>query len=264
MRQIKLILEYDGTAYAGWQRQDGVRTIQEVLEEKLGVLLQHPARASAAGRTDAGVHALGQVVCFSSDTEFPIDRVRKGLNALLPEDIAVVDATEVSADFDPRHDAAGKLYRYLVWNHPSRPALLRNRVWHLREPLDLAAMRAAAKDLLGEHDFSAFRASGCESKTAERNLRRLEILPWTTPEASQTMEGVGGPSADTGDALIAFEVEATAFLRYMVRNLVGTLVEVGTGRRGVGEMAGILASRDRQQAGRTAPARGLTLVRVMY
>jgi tRNA pseudouridine38-40 synthase len=252
MRHVKLILEYDGTAYGGWQRQRRTVTIQQVLEERMEVLLRHPARAAAAGRTDAGVHALGQVVCFKTDSALPLERIRKGLNALLPPDIAVVQAFEIPPGFDPRGDACGKLYRYLLWNRPSRPALLRHRAWHVREPLDVEAMRGAAKQLLGEHDFSAFRGAGCEARTTVRRLRRLDVGP--------------GSTAETGmlPGLLAVEAEATAFLRFMVRNIVGTLVEVGRGRLGAADIRGILESKDRRRAGQTAPAHGLTLVRVDY
>ena len=260
MRHVKLIIEYDGTAYGGWQRQKGVLSIQQVLEEKLEVLLRHPAKAAAAGRTDAGVHALGQVACFRTDASLSLDRIRKGLNALLPNDIAVVEAAEVPERFDPRRHARGKLYRYLVWNRPSRPALLRHRAWHVREPLDLAAMRAAAKVLTGEHDFAAFQASGCSAKSTVRTIRRLQVGPWPlgVPCPPKRKKGKPDPSC------LAFEVEGTAFLRFMVRNLVGTLVEAGLGRLSVADVGRILAGRDRRAAGPTAPASGLMLVRVEY
>lgn len=260
MRQIKIILEYEGTAYGGWQRQAGIATIQQVLEEKLAVLLRHPAKVVAAGRTDAGVHAQGQVVSFTTDATLTLARIRKGLNGLLPRDIAVLEATEAPGGFNPRRDARGKRYRYLVWNHLARSPLLRHRAWHVREALNLAAMRAGAKELLGEHDFSAFRATGCESKTAIRDLRLLEITR-CAPDSAAAPAGHGGPDEP---GLIAFDLEATAFLRFMVRNIVGTLVEVGLGRRGASDMIRILEGRDRAQAGQTAPAQGLTLLCVYY
>ncbi len=260
MRQIKIILEYEGTAYGGWQRQAGVATIQQVLEEKLALLLRHPAKVVAAGRTDAGVHAQGQVVSFSTDATLTLTRIRKGLNGLLPRDIAVLEAAEAPDGFNPRRDARGKRYRYLVWNHLSRSPLLRHRAWHVREALNLAAMRAGAKELLGEHDFSAFRAAGCESKTAVRDLRTLEIARCAPDTAAAP--AVHGATDEPG--LIAFDVEATAFLRFMVRNIVGTLVEVGLGRRGASDMIRILEGGDRTQAGQTAPAHGLTLLCVYY
>jgi tRNA pseudouridine38-40 synthase len=245
MRTLKLLLEYDGTAYQGWQIQATGPTIQGVLEEKLAVLLRSPVRVTAAGRTDAGVHALGQVVSFRTESTMPVARLLRGLNALLPRDIAVRGGEEVPEGFDARRSARGKLYRYRLWNTPERSAFQGPYAWHVPRPLDLDAMREAAQALLGEHDFSAFRAADCPAKNPVRLLRRLEIL-------------------ETGGPLLDLEIEATAFLKHMVRNIVGTLVEVGQGKRPAESLAGLLASRDRTHAGATAPPHGLFLVEIRY
>jgi len=244
MPRLKLTLEYDGTAYVGWQRQLNGLSVQEVVERALAGLLGTAVSTEAAGRTDAGVHALGQVVAFDAPRSLPLTAYLRGLSALLPGDISVVGAAEVAEDFDPRRDSLGKRYRYLISNRPVRSPLRRCTHWELFAPLDVAAMDEAARALLGTHDFSAFRAANCEAPTTLRTLRELTVVS----------------SLD----VIQFDVEGTAFLKHMVRNLVGTLVEVGRGRRPVPWVAGVLASRDRTQAGPTAPPHGLVLVDVRY
>lgn len=244
MPRLKLTLEYDGTAYVGWQRQLNGTSLQEVVERALSELLGAPISTLAAGRTDAGVHALGQVVAFDAPRTLPLTAYLRGLSALLPEDISVVGATEVPAEFDPRRDALGKRYRYLLSNRPVRSPLRRRTHWQLFATLDVAAMDEAARPLLGTHDFSAFRAANCEALTTVRTLRELFILA-------------------SGD-VVQFELEGTAFLKHMVRNIVGTLVEVGRGQQPVPWVAEVLASRDRTRAGPTAPAQGLVLVDVRY
>jgi tRNA pseudouridine38-40 synthase len=242
--RIKLTLEYDGTDYVGWQVQPNGVSVQAVVERALGKLLGVPSPVQCAGRTDAGVHALGQVVAFDAAQALPLKAYLRGLSSLLPEDVAVVAAEEVPATFDPRRDARGKRYRYRVFNRPVRSPLRRRTHWELFAPLDVLAMRAAALHLLGRHDYSAFRASDCMAAHAVRTLWRLDV------EAA-------------GDEL-AFVVEGTAFLKHMVRNLVGTLVEVGKGKHPPGWVAGVLASRDRTRAGPTAPAHGLVMEEVFY
>lgn len=190
---------------------------------------------AAAGRTDAGVHALGQVVAFDAPRTLPLTAYLRGLSALLPEDVSVVGATEVAQGFDPRRDALGKRYRYLLSNRPLRSPLRRRTHWQLFAPLDMRAMEEAARPLLGTHDFSAFRAANCEAKTTLRTLRELRL----------------GASGD----VVQFELEGRAFLKHMVRNIVGTLVEVGRGRQSAAWVAEVLASRDRTRAGPTAPPR---------
>lgn len=244
MRTIRLVLEYDGTGLAGWQRQDNAPTIQQHVEEALSAMTKQPVRITGASRTDAGVHAEGQVAAFRTETSIPVHGFRRGLNALLPPAIAVVAAHEVNAAFHPRFDSRGKHYRYRVWNRAERSPLAARTTWHRPYPLDLAAMRAGAARLLGERDFSAFRASGCTAAHAVRRIDRIEI------------------EAD-GDA-VTIHVRGNAFVRNMVRILAGTLVAVGEGRTTSDELSAIVASRDRTRAGVTAPPQGLALVRVFY
>jgi len=244
MPRVKLVLEYDGTDYVGWQVQPNGTSVQAVVERALGKLLGTPTPVEAAGRTDAGVHALGQVVAFSAQQALPMKAYVKGLSGLLPPDVAVVAAEEVPDGFDPRRHARGKRYRYRVCNRPVRSPLRRRTHWELFSTLDVLAMREATGHLLGRHDFSAFRASDCAAKTAVREVWRLDVV-------------------QGGDEL-AFVVEGSAFLKHMVRNLVGTLVEVGRGRRPPRWVAEVLASRDRGQAGPTAPAHGLVMEEVFY
>jgi tRNA pseudouridine38-40 synthase len=242
---VKLVLAYDGTRYVGWQVQPNGPSIQAELERALATLHKEPIRITGAGRTDAGVHALGQVASFSTDRPLPISAYVKGMNALLPEDVAVREAEVREAPFDARRDARGKRYRYRIENAPTRAPLTRLQAWQVFRPLDVDAMRAATAPLLGRHDFGAFRAADCEAHHAVRELTRLEVL------------------GDRGGR-IEVVAEATAFLKHMVRNLVGTLVEVGLGARAAASLADLLASRDRTLAGRTAPPQGLVLEEVFY
>jgi tRNA pseudouridine38-40 synthase len=244
VRHIRLVVEYDGTSLSGWQRQSNGPTVQAHLEDALAKLLQHEVVVIGASRTDAGVHARGQVACFWTERTIPLHGIRRGLNSMLPEAIAVNDATEVADDFHPRFSATGKLYRYTMFTRRDRAPRFANRAWHHYEPLDVGAMQAAAVALVGEHDFAAFRAAGCAAKTSVRRLDAITIRE--------------------GEDTLTLDVEGNAFLRNMVRILVGTLVEVGAGRRPIAQVAEILASRDRTQAGITAPAHGLELIEVRY
>jgi len=241
----KLTIEYDGGAFSGWQRQLNGTSVQQVFEEALASL--HGGErtiATASGRTDAGVHARGQVVSFTTPIERPPVSYRRGMNTLLPETIAVRLAEPAPDGFDARRWADGKRYVYRILAARERSPLRRERTWQVFEPLDVEAMQAASRLLLGRHDFESFRASDCAAAHARRELRRLDV-------------------ERTGDELV-ITAEATAFLKHMVRNLVGTLVEVGAGRRDAGSMTPLLAARDRTKAGRTAPPQGLCLDEVFY
>jgi tRNA pseudouridine38-40 synthase len=247
VRHIRLVVEYDGTDLCGWQRQDNGPTVQGHLEVALAKLLAHDATVTGASRTDAGVHASGQVASFWTERPIPLHGVRRGLNSLLPDAIAVTDAAEAPDGFHPRFSATGKHYRYLVLTRADRSPRWRDRVWHHPAPLDRAAMRAAAAALIGEHDFAAFRAAGC---TATHTVRRIDQIDLADHPSDSH--------------LLAIDVRGNAFLRNMVRIVVGTLIEVGAGRRPIGQVAEILAAGDRTRAGITAPAGGLELVSVRY
>jgi len=244
MPRIRLTLEYDGTDFVGWQRQLNGRSVQAVLETALGELLGVAVVTAAAGRTDSGVHALGQVVAFDAPRPLPAKAYVRGLSGLLPADLAVVAAEEVPDTFEPRRWATGKRYRYLISRRASRAPLLRRTHWEIFTTLDVEAMRASGAALLGTHDFSSFRAADCEAPHPRRTLRTLTLH-------------------EDGEVL-RVEVEGTAFLKHMVRNIVGSLVDVGRGKRPAGWIAEVLAAEDRTLAGPTAPAHGLTLVEVSY
>jgi len=242
----RFTLEYDGTDFEGWQRQpEGHRSVQATLEEAIARVTGTAVRVVGAGRTDAGVHAEGQVASASFATRLGPTELARALNAVLPGDLAVLDLSLAHEGFHAQRDARSKHYRYQVWNGVSpSPLRARRSVW-VERPLDLDAVRAAARHLVGSHDFASFRAVGSRVGTTVRRLLRFDVL--------------GSPGE-----LVVFELEGTGFLRHMARSLVGTLLEVGRGRRPGDSMARVLAARDRAAAGATAPARGLTLVRVEY
>ena len=245
MRHIRLVVEYDGSQLHGWQRQANQATVQQHLEEALAKLLTHEVQVAGASRTDAGVHARGQVASFRTERDIPLHGIRRGLNSLLPDAIAVRDAAEVPEDFNPRFSATGKHYRYTILTRNERSPRYRDRAWHHPEPLNVVAMQEASRALIGEHDFSAFRAAGCAAKTT---LRRVDVIALTLAQPY----------------LLEVDIRGNAFLRQMVRIIVGTLSEVGTGKRPAAQVAEILASKDRTKAGITAPAQGLELIEVRY
>jgi len=240
----RVVVEYDGTAFEGWQRQAGAaRTVQGVLEQALARLAEGPVAVIGAGRTDAGVHAEGQVANARAATRLAAAALERAWNALLPPDVAVRELSPAPPEFHARRAARSKRYAYRLWTGPVRsPLRARNALWK-RPPLDLPAMRAGAAALVGRHDFASFCAAGGAARGTVRTITRAEWIG-----------AVGGD--------LRFEVEGPGFLRHMVRNLVGSLLEVGRGRRPPAWIAGLLAARDRTLAGPTAPARGLTLISV--
>jgi len=245
MRTLKLVIEYDGRHYRGWQRQKNGLSIQEVLEGKMAVITGEQPKVIGSGRTDAGVHALGQVAHVRIASAIPLKSLCNGLNSLLPEDIAIVGIEEVRKDFHARIDARSKTYLYRICNRPTRSPLLRCHAWSVYKPLDRQAMAEAAGYLVGTHDFRSFSTVHTEVKTFVRTILHLDV------------EGASG-------GMIDISVEADGFLRYMVRTVVGTLVEVGKGRRQPEGMTAILQACNRDAAGMTAPAHGLYLKEVQY
>ena len=246
MRTLKLTLAYDGTDFFGWQRQATERTVQAVVEDALRPIEGQPVVITGAGRTDTGVHADGQVASVSLTASIGTGDLQRALNATLPDDVRVLDVVEVRADFNARYDARSKTYRYAVWCGDVMPPGVRRSAWHVPHSLDVNGMQQAAALLVGSHDFAAFQASGSDVKTTVREI--------TTSKVGQE------PSAP----MIVYDVAGSGFLRHMVRNIVGTIVDVGRGRMHPTVVAEILASRSRARASATAPAHGLTLVRVDY
>lgn len=250
MRTLKLTLQYDGTAYVGWQRQESGTSIQSLLEDALARIEGAAVSVQGSGRTDAGVHALGQTasVVLGSAIELPV--LSRALNAVLPPDVRVLGIEEVESGFHARFSAVGKVYEYRILNAPIVSPFLHRYVWHVPQPLEIDVMREASQALVGAHDFAAFQGSGSIVATTDRVIRAIE---W------QDVITTGGY-----DLPLVMRIEGDGFLRHMVRNIVGTMVEVGAGRWPAQRVADALASRDRAQAGPTAPARGLFLVRVLY
>jgi tRNA pseudouridine38-40 synthase len=244
MPTVKLILEYDGSRYAGWQRQPDQPTIQEAVETAVLQLTQATVSVIGAGRTDSGVHALGQVASFRIERPWTPREWIRGMNARLPEDIAVRSAAIVPDDFHARYAARGKLYQYRILNRGERPALDRAYVWHVHKALDQQAMEQAATFLVGSHDFSSFEDSLTDNEDPVCDLRQLSL-------------------SRQGD-LLTIHAYADRFIKHMVRSIVGTLVEVGHAKRKPEAVKAILAAKDRTAAGRTAPPQGLFLVRVDY
>ena len=247
-RQVRLTVEYDGTGLSGWQRQDNAPTVQGHLEDALAKFLEHPVTVGGASRTDAGVHARGQVASFRTERTFPLHGIVRGVNGLLPWQVSILAAADVDDEWHPRFSSTGKQYRYLLLSRPERSPRWVTRAWHRRARLDMDAMREAATHLIGEHDFAAFRSADCTAKTTNRRLDTIEL---------------SRPYPDAPD-IIAVDVRGNAFLRNMVRIVAGTLVHVGDGHIKPAQVGEILAGRDRTRAGQTAPPHGLELVSVFY
>jgi tRNA pseudouridine38-40 synthase len=245
MENFRIIVEYDGTAYHGWQRQKADRTIQGEIEKALTTMTGKPVSLAGSGRTDAGVHAIGQTASFSSDAGLSPDIYLKGLNSLLPDDILIRVCESMVPVFHARYDARSKLYQYRILNRDMPSILERHYVWHIRQRLSLEAMQKATTYFVGEHDFKAFEGTGSPRTSTVRHVIRAGMR-------------------QTRDNQILFDIEADGFLRYMVRNIVGTLVDVGKGRILGEDVKEILLSGDRSLAGATAPAKGLFLMQVNY
>jgi len=244
-KNIKLVLSYDGSNYHGWQRQKNAMTVQEMMEERIRMMVGEPVTLTGSGRTDAGVHAKCQVCNFRTRSGIPPRDMKKGLNSLLPEDIYIREASYVPPEFHARYSARSKTYEYRILNRREPDVFLRNYVWHIQRPLDHHAMAEAFGLLAGTHDFSSFRSSGSGNLNPVRLVTRAELH---VPEAG----------------FLCVVMEADGFLRHMVRNVVGTLVEVGLGKMSPARFGEVFVSKDRRLAGIKAPAQGLFLVDVKY
>lgn len=243
MRNLKLTIQYDGTKYCGWQKQPNSSGIQGTIEYAIYEITKEKVNIIGSGRTDAGVHALGQVANLKTNSNIPAARIPDALNAKLPKDISIIDCQEVSDDFHSRYSATGKIYRYLIYNKPYRSPLYKDISYHVRYDLDIEKMRVEAQSLLGTHEFKGFMSSGSSVKDTVRTIHNISI-------------------EYSGD-LIVLEVEGNGFLYNMVRIIVGTLVDIGRGRIDK-PLEEIIASQDRGEAGHTAPAHGLFLKKVHY
>jgi tRNA pseudouridine38-40 synthase len=252
VRTIRLTLQYDGANYAGWQVQDNALTVQELLESALATILKEHVRVAGASRTDSGVHALGQVAAFTTSSSAPTHKLLRSLNGILPRDIRVTEVSEADEGFVPRF-ATEKLYRYAIAQGDYLSPFQLRYAWHVREKLDLDAMRAACESLIGERDFTSFTAACGGEKSHTRTVYRIHF-------------GEGGivNTCAVDKGIYHFDICANGFLYKMVRNIMGTLVEVGRGKLAPTDIARILEAKDRKLAGPTAPAHGLCLVSVKY
>ena len=245
LKNFKVVIEYDGTDFHGWQRQKFHRTIQAEIEKAIATMTGQKITVVGSGRTDAGAHALGQVANFKCDTRLRSKEFLKGLNSLLPPSILIKACEQVGDNFHARYDAKSKLYQYRILNQALPAAIMRQYAWHIRRPLDTKAIRLAAAHLIGEHDFKSFEGTGSPRTHTKRRVYTADII-------SQDLN------------YLVFEIEADGFLRFMVRNIVGTLVEVGMGKISPEDFKKILLSKDRSQASATAPSQGLFLKAVKY
>jgi tRNA pseudouridine38-40 synthase len=243
-RKIRIEVEYDGTDYHGWQQQSNARSVSGEIEGGIREVIRHPVRLVGSGRTDAGVHALGQVAHFMTTSRLPVENLRKGFNALTPRDIVIREVRDVPHGFHSRRDAVERWYRYQFYLSASPSALYRRIVYPVRDPVDIGAMRQAARHLEGSHDFTSFRSKNCEAKNPVREMYSLEL----TEEPP----------------FLYLDLRANAFLRSQVRIMASTLLEVGRGKRDPEDMIKILEAKDRDRAGPTLPPTGLILMKVYY
>ena len=255
MRKIKLLLEYDGTAYHGWQLQASGDTLQGIIEDRIAKITGEHSRILGASRTDAGVHALGQTASFRTRSGLDAKVIKKALNALLPRDIRVLDASEAEDSFHPRKDAIKKSYFYIISNQRKSSVFLARYSWLVVKQLDIGPMKEAAEVLIGSHDFSSFMGAGSDIKSPVREILSLSI---------ERLESIDFMSVSLNGNFIKIRISSNGFLRHMVRNIVGTIAEIGRGRTHKDAMKEILDSHDRKRAGQTAPPNGLFLERIVY
>jgi tRNA pseudouridine38-40 synthase len=264
-RTLKLTIAYDGTNYAGWQRQINAISIQQVLEDEIDAIVGAHHPLNAAGRTDAGVHAAAQVASITIDHPISTDDLLRALNARLKAgDIRIHSIEEMPERWDARIFAKGKTYRYAIWNGSSPSPFFRHVVWHVPVALELDRMQQAAAALVGEHDFAAFKGRGTDVKTTIRRVLSADIVEMNIHTDQPIALSPLGPGEDLGARFFRFEITGTGFLRHMVRTIVGTLVDIGRGNMEVDEMRAIIESKDRSRTGQTAPAQGLMLWKVTY
>ncbi|TAN42359.1 MAG: tRNA pseudouridine(38-40) synthase TruA [Nitrospirae bacterium] len=255
MRTIKLLIRYDGTAYCGWQIQPNGVSIQGLIQDALLKITGAEVRLTGAGRTDAGVHALEQVAAFNTGASLNAEIFKNALNAHLPEDVRIIDAADADENFHPRFDAKHKTYFYIISGDRVLSPFIARYVWHFPYRLNIETMQLGAQNLFGTHDFSAFRGSGCGAKSTTRTIHEISVEKFDNISFMTT--GISG-------AFIKIRITADAFLRHMVRNIVGTLAEAGRGKITASDIKKIIASKERPLAGPTAPARGLFLEKVVY
>lgn len=262
MQTLKLTIAYDGTAYGGWQTQVNSPSIQSEIVKAFGQVLRERVKVTASGRTDAGVHAIGQVASCTIAGDLSPDVLLRALNSKLPDDIRIVRCERAAERFHALRDAIRKRYRYRIWNGPVADVFLRNAAWHVPRRLDSEPMRQALARLVGSHDFACFQSAGSPRKTTVRTLSDASLGCSEFPEATRFRADAGG--LERPAQRIDIELESNGFLYNMARNIVGTLVDVGLGKRSPESMTELLASRDRRSAGMTAPPQGLTLLQVWY
>ena len=255
MRHIKIILQYDGTDYSGWQVQKKERTIQQIIEDAIYTVTGERLRITGAARTDAGVHAFAQIAAFKTQSNLEPQVFLRAINANIPHDIRVINAEECSEDFHPRYSAKNKTYSYRISHKGAYAVFLRRYSWQVPYQLNCDLMREAVEYLIGKHDFSCFRASGCSSKNPVRTIFKIEIVEDSFVDFMNFKFNV---------PLIKISIQADAFLRHMVRNIVGTLVEIGRGKQPVSYAKEVLGLKDRRFSGPTAPAQGLFLEEIIY
>jgi tRNA pseudouridine38-40 synthase len=255
MKKIRLLIEYDGTAYHGWQLQKDKITVQGVMEDSVLKVTGERARILGASRTDAGVHALAQVATFRTESRLDAGTIRRAMNAVLPEDIRILDASVIDDSFNPRDDAVKKRYFYIIANQRITSAFLFRYSWIVPQALKPDAMEKAAQVLIGKHNFSSFMGAGSDIKNTVREIYSINI---------ERLEKIAFMTADINGNFIKISIDANGFLRHMVRNIAGTLTEIGRGRIPPARMAKILESLDRKQAGQTAPPNGLFLEKIYY